>query len=139
MSLMDLLEEGELTELEEGECAPSLYDSKWADRVDRNGTRWGPPPRDHMLILARMIPRMCLPSDHPLYEDTHTDAYEILCSSTHVYARGFFGQRPNQSCFVMEGLKGSRVRQLFSEFPDAAEVRSSAMYAVFCYTDSFQE
>lgn len=39
--IMDRMEEGECVELEEGECVPCLYDSKWADKVDRNGTRWG--------------------------------------------------------------------------------------------------
>lgn len=140
MWLMDLMEGGELTELEEGECVPSLYNSKWADKVDRIGTRWGPPHRDHMLFLARMIPRMCLPLDHPLYEFTHSGAYELLCSSTTVYDPVILTQSPlNEPCFMMEGLKGSEVRDLFLEFPDAAEVRPSAMYAVFCYTGSFHE
>ena len=140
MSLMDLMEEGELTELEEGECVPCLYDSKWADRVDRNGTRWGPPHRDHMLFLARMIPRMCLPFDHPLYEFTHKDAYELLCSSTTVYDPVILTQSPlKQPCFVIEGLKGSDVKDLFPEFPDAAKVRPAATYAVFCFPGSFHE
>lgn len=134
------MEEGELNELEEGECVPCLYDSKWADKVDRNGTRWGPPHRDHMLFLARMIPRMCLPSDHPLYEFTHTNVYELLCSSTTVYDPVVLTQSPlNAPCIMMEGLKGSKVMDLFSEFPDTAEVRPSATYAVFCYIGSFQE
>lgn len=140
MSLMDPMEEGELTDMEDGECVPYLYDSKWADNVDRTGTRWGPPHRDHILFLMRMIPRMCLPFNHSLYEFTHKNAYELLCSSTTVYDPVILTQSPlNEACYMMEGLKGNTVRDLFPEFPDAAEVRPFAMYAVFCHTGSFHE
>tara|TARA_B110001450_G_C17655900_1_gene495233 strand:- start:562 stop:969 length:408 start_codon:yes stop_codon:yes gene_type:complete len=130
-------EDGEITEVEEGECVPCLYGSMGIDRVDCNGTR---PHRDHMLFLARMIPRMCLPFDHPMYEQTHTQAYELLCSSTTVYDPSIINQSVlNEPCFMVEGLRGSKVRDLFPEFPNSAEVRPSAMYTVFCYIGSFRE
>jgi hypothetical protein len=78
--------------------------------------------------------------DHPFYEFTHANVYELLCSSTTVYDPVILTQSPlREPCYIIEWIKGSKVKDLFAEFPDAAEVRPSATYAVFCFTGSFHE
>ena len=131
------MDDGEIFEMEEGEYVGGLYESRWADTIDREGTRWGRPHRDHMLYLTRMMPRMCLPVDHPLYEDTHDTAYELVCSSIAVFEPHVPPEEMGEPYCTMEGISGSRVRDLFPEFPDAVEIRPGAMYAVLCYTGIF--
>ena len=38
---------------------------------------------DNIVYLARCIPRMCLPHDHPYYERSHDFVLDYLCDTTH--------------------------------------------------------
>ena len=99
----------------------------------RKGVCWG---RDHFLYLARMVPRMCLPENHPLYERaSHDLAREFVCSSMEVFDTPFVSAREIVHPYsVLTGLTGHQVTQhLASEFPPWLVVRPAATYEVLLY------
>lgn len=88
---------------------------------------------DHVLYLARMIPKMCL-TDTAFHEWSHDCVYEYIGTSEASYDRPILSApcASSDSVFVMEQIKGSDVRDMFPQLPDDLMIRPSARYAVVC-------
>lgn len=104
-----------------------------------------PPPKKRMKYLndsspktfrlARMIPRMCLPQDHPLYEWSHKWACEVVCTSDEVYDDAFYVDiTAGDPSGIWTKIEGQDVLDRFPIFDSLdLALRPKAMYVVTQY------
>ena len=85
-----------------------------------------PPMSDRNFLVARMIPRMCLPSDHCFYERTHRSVFEYI---EHDCLR-LLPPDDSDDAHVERNIPGSELRARFPEIPSGLEIRPGGQYAV---------
>ena len=85
--------------------------------------------------LARMIPRMCLPADHILYEWSHKWACEVVCTSDEVYDDPFYVDiTAGEPSGIWTKIEGKDVLDRFPMFDSFdLTLRPKALYVVTQY------
>ena len=87
-----------------------------------------PPTSDRNFLVARMIPRMCLPSDHCFYERTHRSVFEYI---EHDCLLLLPPDKSDDALIDIErNIPGSELRARFPEIPSGLEIRPGGQYAV---------
>lgn len=89
--------------------------------------------RDHTLYIARKIPRMCLPNDHPLYAFTHEIMLQYIGTSEALYDEPLIYppcEEESGNTYVMD-IEGSHLHNTFPQFSHM-EFRPRSMYSVVC-------
>jgi len=71
--------------------------------------------QDNVVYLARCIPRMCLPRDHPLWAWSHETVFQYVCDTEmHDYGDDYFCLPPDERDGVYTVFAtGANVRALF--------------------------
>lgn len=79
--------------------------------------------QDNIVYLARCLPRMCLPRDHPLWCWSHETVFQYVCDTgMRDYADDFFCLPPDESDHVYTVFAtGAELRALLPMFDHALE------------------
>ena len=75
---------------------------------------------DNIVHLARCVPHMCLPAQHPMYKWTTEAVYQYICNTEmQDYGDECYQLPPEDSRYMIVGLRGKDVRKMSPSIDNA--------------------